>query len=160
MIRRIAPADSESYVAVIVDSGLFSAEEAKLVDGMLVDYFARNHERGHLCLVDDVDGELVAVAYCSPSPATDRTWCLNLLAVRMSAQRQGRGAALITAIEESLRSDGQRLLLIETSTGSEYAGARGLYEKSGFMREASVRDYWADGYDLILYRKPLSRESA
>ncbi len=77
------------------------------------------------------------------------------LAVIPDKRGQGAGRALVSAAEDILRKKGARLLLVETSGADMLAPARSLYEKSGFRREAKVRDYYADGDDKIIFRKRL-----
>ncbi|MGI9048976.1 MAG: hypothetical protein ACR2GU_06350 [Rubrobacteraceae bacterium] len=58
-------------IDLVVDAGMFSADDARLVDGMLADYFDGNEGNGHACLIDDEDCPL-GVAYYQAKPAADR----------------------------------------------------------------------------------------
>lgn len=58
-------------------------------------------------------------------------------------------------MEDELRADGQRLLLVETSGLADFALTRQFYAKLGYEEEARVRDYFADGDDMVLFRKAL-----
>jgi ribosomal protein S18 acetylase RimI-like enzyme len=78
-----------------------------------------------------------------------------MIAVAPAEQRTGRGAALLAHIEEALAAAGQRLLLVETSSSAEYERARAFYKRCGFGQEARIRDYFAAGEDMILFRKAL-----
>ena len=142
-----------------VATGLFPADETEILETLLSDYFAANEAAGHGCLVDDDEGDddggIVAVAYYAPKPATDRTWELVMLAVRPTDQGQGRGAAIIGAVERALIAARQRLLLIETSATATYDQTRAFYLKRGYSEEARVRDYFAAGDDMVLFRKTL-----
>lgn len=155
MFRPIAPSDTAAVLALVVAAELFTVEEAGVVDTMLTEYFAGREAEGHTCVVDDVDGGLLAVAYYEPVTATDRTWELTMIGVRQDLHRQGRGATLLQHVEDDLRSRGQRLLVIETSALPAFTRARAFYLARGYDEEARVRDYFEDGDDMVLFRKAL-----
>ena len=154
MIRPATPEDTAAVVDLVVAAEMFSADDAWLVEGMLADYFETNKEHGHVCVIDDEGGPL-GVAYYQPKPAADRVWDLTMIAVRPAHQGQGRGAAILRRVEEDLRAGGGRLLLVETSASAQYDRTRALYAKRGYEEEARIRDYWAEGDDLVVFRKAL-----
>ena len=158
MLRLVTSQDSPAVVSVAVASDLFAPEDAAIVDTMMADYLAREREHGHACVIDldDVSGEPLAVAYWEPAKATDRTWYLTMIGVRRDRHRQGRGAALLQHVEQRLSADGQRLLLVETSSTPAFARARAFYASCGYDEEARVRDYYEPGDDMILFRKDLT----
>lgn len=161
MIRPIVQEDAPAAIEVAVAAGLFSPDETEILQSLLTDYFIQNEAAGHRCIVDD-DGGIVSIAYSAPKPATDRTWELVMLAVKPGDQGRGRGAALVSAVEYGLRSTRQRLLLIETSATAAYDRTRAFYQKCGYEEEARVRDYYAAGDDMIMFRKflsPMEREN-
>ena len=154
MIRPATPEDTAAVVDLVVAAEMFSADDAWLVEGMLADYFETNKEHGHVCVIDDEGGPL-GVAHYQPKPAADRVWDLTMIAVRPDRQGQGRGAAILRRVEEDLRAGGGRLLLVETSASAQYDRTRALYAKRGYEEEARIRDYWAEGDDLVVFRKAL-----
>lgn len=165
MIRRAVEDDAENVGRVAVLSGLFEQSELATVDGLMADYFTASRELGHVCLVDlqvptqpaDPDTPMiVGVAYYQPAPVTDRTWYLTMIGVVRDRQGQGRGAALLAEVEKRLGKDGQRLLLVETSGVADFALTRAFYVKCGYTAEARVRDYYAPGDDMVLFRKSLT----
>ena len=159
MIRPVQPDDTLAIMGLAVSSGLFSEAEADGVRTLMDDFFARTREQGHDCLLDaaDDDDVPVGVAYYQPTPATDRTWTLLMIAVRRDRQGRGRGGALLSRVDE-LRRRQQRLLLVETSGSPGFAPARAFYDKSGYFAEARVRDYYEVGDDMVIYRKDLMAE--
>ena len=163
MIRPAQPSDTSAVVQVAISSGLFPETEAEVVRTLLDDFFARTRAEGHGCLVDvdgDADGGVAAgVAYFQPVAATDRTWTLLMIAVRPEQQGQGRGSVLLREVENQLRRQQQRLLLVETSGVPDFALTRAFYDKAGYGVEARVRDYYAAGDDMVLYRKALAAPS-
>lgn len=155
MIRSVTQRDTAAVVALTVSSELFTAEESTVVETMLTGYFAGRDAEGHTCIVDEVEGDLVAVAYYEPVTATDRTWELVMIGVRSDVHRRGRGTELLRHVEQDLRSRDQRLLVIETSALPAFARARAFYLACGYDEEARVRDYFEAGDDMVLFRKLL-----
>ena len=155
MIRSITSDDASAVVALAVASELFPPEEAGFVEGALGAFFADSSADGRTWVVDEVDGELVGAAYYEPLAAADRGWELLMIGVRRDHHRQGRGSALLRHVEQDLRGRGQRLLLVQTSATPAFDRARAFYLASGYDEEARVRDYFADGDDMVLFRKAL-----
>ncbi len=155
MIRSVTQHDTPAVRALTVASELFTAEESTVVEAMLEEYFAGRAAEGHTCIVDEVEGDLLAVAYYEPVTATDRTWELTMIGVRQVVHRRGRGRALLAHVEQDLRARDQRLLVIETSALPAFARARAFYLACGYDEEARVRDYFETGDDMVLFRKAL-----
>ena len=126
-----------------------------MVDTMMSDYFARNRTAGHVCVLEEDDGEPLAVAYYEPATATDRTWYLTMIGVRSDLQGQRHGGLLMQHVEADLRDQEQRLLLVETSGVASFEKTRAFYVKCGYEREARVRNYYEPGDDMILFAKAL-----
>jgi ribosomal protein S18 acetylase RimI-like enzyme len=155
LIRVITPQDSAAVSALAVASGLFPSDAIGFLDKMMSDYFGGNRDAGHVCVID-VEDEPLGVAYYQPALATDRTWYLTMIAVRRDKQGQGYGAGLIAYVEKALQESGQRLLLVETSGLEDFALTRTFYTTCGYEQEARVRDYYAAGEDMVLFRKVLN----
>lgn len=160
MIRSVTPDDATAVVALAVDSELFPPEEAGVVESLLAEFFGGRAEQGHTCLVDEEAGDdgagtLRAVAYYEPVTATDRAWELLMIGVQRDRHRTGLGGRLLRHVEDDLRGRGQRLLLVETSAAPAFDRARAFYAALGYDEEARVRDYFAEGDDMVLFRRVL-----
>ena len=156
MIRPITSGDSEAVVWLAVGSRLFPADETEPLDRMMAEYFGGNIDEGHACIIDEDQGEPIGAAYYQPRSAADRVWDLTMIAVRADRQGLGRGTALMRHVEGALRAGGHRMLLVETSGIAAFEPTRMFYAKLGYEKEARVRDYWAAGDDMVLFRKVLS----
>lgn len=157
MIRPIAPDDTTALIALADATGLFESNQLEELGAMLSDYLGGNSDRDRFWIVDDDNG-LVGVAYCETERMTDRTWNLQLIAIRPDRQRQGRGTALLRYVEQTLVERGGRMLLVETSGTSEFEHTRAFYRKCGYDEEARIRDFYTEGADKIVYRKALSAQ--
>lgn len=78
-----------------------------------------------------------------------------MLVVHSDHAHQGIEVELLQRIETELTDIDPRLIVIDASSNSEFDQIRALYESEGYDCEGRVRDYWADGDDLLTYRKHL-----
>lgn len=108
-----------------------------------------------LWLTCRLDGSAVGFCYILPEALTDRTWNILALAVRPDLQGQKLGTKLVQATEALLKSRGQRLLIVETSSTEPFAKTRAFYVQNGFEEEARIREFWATGDDKVVFRKLL-----
>lgn len=155
MIRPIAPDDTTALIALANATGLFEPNQLEELGEILSDYFEGNSDSDRFWLVDEDNG-LVGVAYCETERMTDRTWNLQLIAIRPDRQGQGRGTALLRYVEQTLVERGGRMLLVETSGTPEFEHTRAFYRKCGYDEEARIRDFYTEGADKIVYCKALS----
>jgi len=87
--------------------------------------------------------------------AADRAFDLTMIAVRPDLQGEGRGAGLMRHVEQDLRDQGQRMLVVRTSGTARYDRTRAFYRGLGYTEHVRVPDYWTDGDDLVLSTKRL-----
>lgn len=156
MIRETTHTDSDALLAMIKDSGQFDDQGLAHVNEKLDNYLAGNSE--DFWLTAD-DGEPVGFAYCAPELVTDGTWNLLMLWTRSDRHGQGHGSALVAYVEKILTEKGVRLLIVETSGLPNFETARSFYDKSGFTKEARIRNFFADGDDKIVYIKSLLKNN-
>jgi ribosomal protein S18 acetylase RimI-like enzyme len=147
MLRRIMREDGPAVVELVVAAGMFTRAEAGLLDEALVP------AEGTTCLVEDADDGrgLASVVLYRPEEAADRVFDLTMIAVRPDLQGEGRGSALMRHVEQNLREQDQRMLLIRTSGTARYDQTRAFYKGLGYSEHARVPDYWTDGDDLVLF---------
>jgi GNAT superfamily N-acetyltransferase len=98
----------------------------------------------------DDAGRLLGYACFGATPATEGTYDLYWLAVHPAAQGRGAGRALVRWVEQELGTRGARLLVIETSSRTDYAHTREFYARGGYLEAARVRDFYAPADDRII----------
>jgi ribosomal protein S18 acetylase RimI-like enzyme len=157
MIRPTTPADTPALLALTQGTGVFKPHEIVALDEVLADYHAANREEGHVAVTDERHGEVVGYAYYAPAAMTDRTWYLYWIAVTKQTQARGVGTGLLRHVEEDVRRRGGRVLFIETSSLPHYEPTRRFYLKHGYEVTGVLRDYYADGDDMVVFRKRLNQ---
>jgi ribosomal protein S18 acetylase RimI-like enzyme len=156
MIRPTVPADTPTLVQLAADTGFFKPHEVEALKEVLDDFHAYNHGHGHRCVTREDHGKAVGFAYYAPAAMTDRTWYLYWIAVSKAIQAKGIGRGLLQHAEAEIKSLGGRVLFIETSSLPLYELTRKFYLKNGYDQEATLRDYYADGDGMVVFRKKLS----
>lgn len=151
-VRAMRAEDLPALRSVIDSTGLFPGE---MVDDMATPFLIGSDSTDRWLTLDD--GEPIGLAYFAPERMTDGTWNLLLIAVHSDRQGQGLGGRLITAVEQALAGDGQRVLLVETSGLPEFERTRAFYDGRGYRREAVIRDFYQAGEDKVVFWKRLDR---
>ena len=157
MIRPTVPADTPVLLPLTRGTGVFKEMEIEALREVLDDYHA-SHSHGHKSITCDKDGQVIGFAYYAPAAMTDRTWYLYWIAVSKQIQARGVGQELLRYVEDDIVRAGGRLLLIETSSLPHYQLTRRFYVKQKYEQTAVIRDYYADGDDMVVFRKHLSKD--
>ncbi len=152
MIKHTVAHDQAAILNIIRESGQFDDESLAYVENTLVQHL--NSNSGEIWLTAHAE-EPVGVAYCRAEPVTSGTWNLLMLWTAKSQQRNGHGSDLIQHLENLLKAQNERLLIVETSGMPEFEAARRFYSKCGFKLEATVKDFFTDGDDKLIYTKSL-----
>ena len=151
-IRAIKADDIQGLKRVLDSSGLFPSE---YLDEMISDYF-NNADTQDIWFTYIDEDRPVAIGYCVPEKLTNGTYNLLAIGVSEDSQRKGIANEMINYIERQLKSKDGRILIVETSSDDAQIGARKLYEKIGYTKEAVIRDFWNDGEDKIVFWKKLN----
>ena len=150
-MRKVGKHDLEGLRHVLGTIELFPAE---MLDDMMSDYFD-NSETEEIWFTSIQYGKPVSIGYCAPEQLTDRTYNLYAIGVQSDLQGKGIGKKMMTFIEEYLKSKGNRILIVETSSLPEFERTRDFYVKIGYTKEAVIRDFWKEGDDKVIFWKKL-----
>jgi GNAT superfamily N-acetyltransferase len=154
MIRPTVPEDTSALLELTAGTGVFKPLEIQALREVLDDYHATNRALGHRSATCVQDGTVLGFAYWAPAAMTERAWYLYWIAVRKDGHGRGTGSALLAHVEDDIRQVQMgRILLIETSSLPHYEPTRRFYLKHGYDREAVLRDFYADGDDMVVFRK-------
>lgn len=155
MIRPTHPQETQHLMAVARATGVFKPIEIEALGEVLDDYHAGDLHLGHQAVTFEQDGRAIGFAYFAPTPMTDRTWHLYWIFVDLQIQAKGIGAQLLKHAEDEIRGLGGRLFIVETSSLPSYELTRKFYLKFGYEVTGVIRDFYADGDDMVVFRKRL-----
>ena len=149
--------EGDQIHSITANAGVFSQEEVECVDELWQEFLAQGAEKsGYSWLVDrDEDGRLLGYSCFGPRALTSGTYDLFWIAVDVTIHRGGVGRRLLTATEQVIHDLGGRLLFVETSGLPKYEPTRKFYLGTGYTHEATIRDFYSDGDDLVIFTKHL-----
>ena len=150
-IRLIRKDDIAALKAVLNSIELFPSE---LLDELTADYFT-NTASEDIWFTSIENDTPISIGYCAPERLTDGTYNLYAIGVRKDNQGQGVGGQMMRYIEERLRKDNRRILIVETSGTPEFELTRKFYEDLGYAKEAVIREFFEEGDDKVVYWKKL-----
>ncbi len=153
MIRATLESETEVLKEIARGTGVFKPMEIDALGEVLDDYHGGANEDGHRAVTYELHGKPIGFAYYAPTPMTDRTWHLYWIFVDKQTHARGVGSKLLKHAEQDIAAAGGRMLLIETSSLPSYDLTRKFYLKLGYEQTATVRDFYADGDDQVIFRK-------
>jgi ribosomal protein S18 acetylase RimI-like enzyme len=148
MISIATSEDGQQIHTINANTSLFSQAEVECVDELWQEYLVQGAEKsGYYFIVDKEAGQVLGYACYGPRALTDRTYDLYWIAVGPKARRGGVGRAV--------RELGGRLIIVETSGLPKYEPTRAFYVATGYLLEATLKDFYKDGDDLVIFTKHL-----
>ncbi|NRB52571.1 MAG: GNAT family N-acetyltransferase [Saprospiraceae bacterium] len=150
-IRPIEKIDIPTLKIILDNTGLFPS---KLLEDMISDYF-ENPDSTDIWFTAEAEGQPISLAYCAPERMTEGTYNLYAIAVHGNQQGKGVGTKMMQFIENLLRAEGHRILIVETSGLADYDLTRDFYRKCLYTEEATIREFYAAGEDKIVFWKKL-----
>ena len=147
------PSDAESVRDIVLSSGFFSAEEKEIAVELVRERLQKGLSSGYFFLFAEEQGRVTGYACFGPIPGTRDGYDLYWIAVMDEMRGLGTGKGILARAERKIRDSGGRRIYIETSSRERYRPTRAFYHKSGYVREAVLKDFYAPGDDKIIYVK-------
>jgi ribosomal protein S18 acetylase RimI-like enzyme len=151
-MREIIKEDLKDLKEIIDSNELFPSD---LLDEMTETFFNES-KKSEIWLTQEINQKPIGVAYCAPEKMTEGTYNLYLIAIHKNFQGQGFGSKIMADIENKLKNQGARILIVETSGLPSFELTRKFYDKLGYHREAKIREFYQKGEDKIIFWKKLN----
>lgn len=157
IIYRTEPkqSDIEDVREIILSSGFFLEHEIPVALELVQERIEKGIASEYYFVFADINGKPVAYACFGPIPCTLGSFDLYWIATHGSYRGKGIGKQLIAEVEREVKLMGGRAVYIETAGKPQYVPTRKFYETCGYLDEARLKDYYADGDDKIMYSKRL-----
>ena len=154
MISTANEADKGQITDITTRAGVFNEEEIDSVPQMFDEYLKYGTEGDgyHFLVYREVD-KVLGYAIYGYRDLTDGVYDLYWIAVDPDARHKGVGRALLTASENAIRDLGGRIIIVETSGSDDYSGTRDFYVSTGYINEATIKDFYSPGDDLKIFTK-------
>ena len=163
-LMKIRPAelrDRDRIHEILVATARFNESEVRSAMD-LVDLAYEHPERGeyivHVLEEPESGPKKLVQGYVlyGPTPLTEGVFDLYWIAVDPKQQGQGIGQLLLRFVENEVRRQRGRMLLIETSSKESYAPTLRFYERSGYEEISRIKDFYRIETDKIVYCKKLT----
>lgn len=153
-IRAVVQSDIAALKNVLNSIELFPAE---MLEDMISDYFT-NPATQDIWFTAVESNIPISIGYCVPEQLTEGTF--NLLAIGVTQTKQGKGIGqkMMAYLENRLKTEGHRILIVETSGTADFELTRKFYKKLKYTKEAVIRDFWKEGDNKVIYWKKLGVE--
>ena len=157
MIITAIKADGPQIRDIAARAGVFSQEEVECVADLWEEYLSTGPVVGGYNFLVDRDGDRVFGFACyGPRDLASGVFDLYWIAVDSTTHRNGVGRKLLSAAEEAVRQADGRMLIAETSGTPHYEPTRKFYLGMGYVIEATLRDFYSEGDDLVIFVKRFS----
>ncbi len=159
-IRPAERKDRDRIHEILVATARFTTDEVRCAMD-LVDEGLEHPERGEyvIYVLEEPDSgpkRVVQGYVCfGATPLADGVFDLYWIAVDPKQQGQGFGQLLLRFVENEVRRQRGRMLLIETSSKDTYAPTIRFYQRSGYDEISRIKDFYRIEDDKVVFCKKL-----
>ena len=152
----VHPGDAAIVRRLCESSGFFSPEEIGIAMELIEERIAKGEASGYHFLFAEYGEKVHGYACFGPIPGTESSWDIYWIAVEEEKRGHGLGRKVQGEVEKRIALFGGTRIYIWTSSREQYHPTRRFYERLGYAREATLRDYYKPGEHLVIYAKPLN----
>lgn len=159
-IRPVEARDRERIHQILVSTNRFTEEEVGVADE-LVELAVEHPEKGdyNVYVLEEPDSgphkQVQGYVCYGPTPMTDGVFDLYWIAVDPRQQGLGYGQLLLRFVENEVRRQRGRMLLIETSSKESYGPTMRFYQRSGYDEISRIKDFYRIEDDKVVFCKKL-----
>lgn len=159
-IRPVERKDRDRIHQILIATGRFTDEEVRCAIE-LVDIALDHPEKGEYLVYvleepDSGPSRAIQGYVCfGATPMTDGVFDLYWIAVDPSQQGLGFGQLLLRFVENEVRRQRGRMLLIETSSKESYGPTLRFYQRSGYDEISRIKDFYRIEDDKVVFCKKL-----
>lgn len=161
MVRAMRPEDRESVLEIIRDTEMFTPQEIAVAEELIDIYLNRPGRKDYfLAVVEDENGGVVGYLAYGPTPLTQGTFDMYWMAVAPEAQGRGYGKEMVRWVEDRVKAENGRMILIETSSQPRYQPTRWFYGGLGYKEISCIPDFYKPGDDRMTFVKHFTGKGA
>ncbi len=152
ILRSMTASDKPGVMALLEATPEFEPSEIPVAEEV-IDVYLDCPGRDYKITLAEKDAQVLGYICYGQTPLTASTWDLYWMAVAREKRGAGIGGVLLKDAEEDIRKAGGKLVLIETSSKSNYLNTRRFYIKKGYKKVSRIRDFYAPGDHRIIFEK-------
>lgn len=160
MIRPAETADRARIHEILLATALFSRQEVGWAMELVDVAFARPDKREYEAHVLEEDSgepgrKVLGYVLFGVTPMTEGVFDLYWIAVDPKRHREGLGQRLLQFVENEVRRQAGRMLLIETSSKRSYEPTVRFYRRAGYGEISRIKDFYRIEDDKVVFCKIL-----
>ncbi|MCR4438979.1 MAG: GNAT family N-acetyltransferase [bacterium] len=156
-IRKLGPEDRAAVYEILQQTDMFTMAEVNVAMELIDTYLFNKDQKDYLVYAAVAEGGQVVGYVCfGPTPATEGTFDLYWIAVAPAMQNKGVGKQLLQFVEEYVKSQSGRLIIIDTSSQKKYLPTQQFYLRNNYTVEARIKDFYRPGDDRLIFAKRLN----
>lgn len=156
-IRKMIASDRDALRSVLTRTDMFTEPEIQVALELMDVYLSNKDQKDYIIHVAETETKEVAGYVCyGPTPATEKTFDLYWIAVAPEMQNKGIGKKLLYFVENEIRNQQGRLIIIETSSQVKYEPTQQFYIRNHYEIEARIKDFYRPGDDRLIFVKRLN----
>jgi ribosomal protein S18 acetylase RimI-like enzyme len=154
MIRPMKSSDKAAVMGLIEATNFFHAHEVIVAEELVDVYLNVPDQKDYqVIVIEDAEGNVAGYLTFGPTPMAVGVYDLYWMAVDPKAQGLGYGRKLVEWLEDHVRAERGRLIIIETSSSPKYEPTRRFYLGLKYTEVARIPDYYQNGDDRVIYTK-------
>lgn len=147
--------DIENVRHIVESTGFFYPHEVKIAVELVEERLSKGPESGYEFLFADVNGKTAGYSCFGLNPSTRKSYDLYWIATHQDFRGKGIGTYLLEETCNVIRAMGGTALYAETSGRPLYEPTRKFYEHNGFVCEATLKNFYDDDDDKLIYVRRL-----
>lgn len=152
-MRSLKRSDLPDLARILKDTGAFRDDEVECALELLNIVLDQPQQKDYLVAVAEDNGQVVGYILYGPVPVTIGNFDIYWIATDPTVQGKGYGKQLMEWAENDARSQGARMVCLETSSQADYERTRRFYDRAGYCMESCIRDFYKPGDDRLTYVK-------
>lgn len=155
-IRPALPADRERILDILTSTARFTAQEIGWAME-LVDLAFAGRKEYEIHVIESEESAVQGYVCFGPTPKSVGVFDLYWIAVDAREQGRGFGQLLLRFVENEVRRQNGRMLLIETSSKQSYAKTVRFYQSAGYEEISRIKDFYRIEDDKVVFCKHLGQ---
>lgn len=156
---RTDPGESDitAIRSIVTSTGVFRPDEIEVAVELIEERLQRGIASGYYFVFAEENGRIIGYTCYGPIACTVSSHDLFWIAVEKEQHGKRIGSALMVETEKLIRAMGGKRVYIETSSRTDYGATRYFYERHGYAIEATIKNFYDESDDKVIYSKELPR---
>ena len=153
--RGISAGDRKDIENILRSTDFFYEFEILTALEIADDTISKGKDSGYTWMKITDDEGVVAFGNYGKNAFSTHSWDLYWIAVHQTSRNNKFGTLLLKSIEDDVRTEGGKILWIETSGRPLYISTENFYKRNGYTLQASLKDFYGPGDPKQIYSKIL-----